>query len=83
MHFLEQLGLTVPVFQAPMAGVSTPSLAVEVSNAGGLGALGLGATKPEQARALIAEVQARTDRPFNVNLFVHPTPKADAESEAR
>lgn len=83
MPLLEQLGLRVPVFQAPMAGVSTPQLAAEVSNAGGLGALGLGATKPEQARALIAEVRARTDRPFNVNLFVHPTPRADAEREAR
>ncbi|KXV68319.1 2-nitropropane dioxygenase [Acetobacter malorum] len=83
MHLLEQLELTVPVFQAPMAGVSTPSLAAEVSNAGGLGALGLGATKPEQARALIAEVRARTDRPFNVNLFVHLTPKVDVEREAR
>nr|WP_298796615.1 nitronate monooxygenase [uncultured Acetobacter sp.] len=82
MNVIEQLGLTVPVFQAPMAGVSTPLLAAEVSMAGGLGALGLGAVRPEQARTLIAEVRAKTDRPFNVNLFVHNPPKADPEREA-
>ncbi|GEB82370.1 NAD(P)H-dependent flavin oxidoreductase [Acetobacter orleanensis] len=83
MDILAQLGLTVPVFQAPMAGVATPHLAAEVSNVGGLGALGLGAAKPEQARSLIADVRARTDRPFNVNFFVHQAPKRDPEREAR
>ncbi|MBE7213003.1 MAG: nitronate monooxygenase, partial [Gluconacetobacter diazotrophicus] len=34
---LETLGVTLPIVQAPMAGVSTPELAVAVSEAGGLG----------------------------------------------
>ena len=83
MQTLDRLGLSVPVFQAPMAGVATPLLAAEVSMAGGLGGLGLGSASPAQARAMMAEVRARTDRPFNVNLFVHQTPRQDPEREAR
>jgi nitronate monooxygenase len=46
-----------------MAGVSTPRLAAAVSNAGGLGALGIGASTAAQARAMIEETFALTDRP--------------------
>ena len=31
---LQRLGLTLPILQAPMAGVATPELAAAVSNAG-------------------------------------------------
>lgn len=41
MDLLQQLEITHPIFLAPMAGVSTPELAAEVSNQGGLGSLGL------------------------------------------
>ncbi len=34
---LERLEIKHPIFLAPMAGVSTPELAAEVSNQGGLG----------------------------------------------
>lgn len=36
---LERLEIKHPIFLAPMAGVSTPELAAEVSNQGGLGSL--------------------------------------------
>lgn len=68
---LNRLGLSLPVFQAPMAGVSTPALAAAVSEAGGLGALGLGASNISQARSQIAALQAQTQKPFNLNFFVH------------
>ena len=64
-----------------MAGVSTPDLAAAVSNAGGLGSIGVGATDVAGARAMIEATRARTDRAFNVNLFVHATPQADAVRE--
>ena len=80
--FLDRLGLSIPVFQAPMAGVSTPALAAAVSNAGALGSLGVGATDAAGARAMIDETRARTDRAFSVNLFVHATAEADAAREA-
>jgi nitronate monooxygenase len=80
--FLDRLGLWLPILQAPMAGVSTPALAAAVSNAGGLGALAVGATDAVGARAVIAEVRAATARPFNVNVFVHGPVRPDPEREA-
>lgn len=65
------LDLQHPIFLSPMAGVTTPQLAAEVANAGGLGALGLGANTPAQALQQILATQALTDRPFQVNFFCH------------
>ncbi|KCV60892.1 nitronate monooxygenase domain protein, partial [Bordetella bronchiseptica 980] len=81
--FAQRLGLTLPVVQAPMAGVSTPALAAAVSNAGGLGSLGLGAMNADAARQAIALTREQTTRPFNVNLFCHAPATADAAREAR
>jgi len=71
---LQRLGMRVPIIQAPMAGVSTPRMAAAVSNAGGLGSLGLGASTPSAARSSILELQSLTSRAINVNLFVHAAP---------
>ena len=79
---LQALGITLPIVQAPMAGVSTPELAAAVSNAGALGSIGVGATDASGARAMIEGVRARTERPFNVNLFVHTPASSDAAREA-
>lgn len=82
MTLIERLSLDVPLIQAPMAGTSTPELAAAVSNAGGLGSIGVGATDAAGAREMIAQVRALTPRAFNVNLFVHRQPEADADREA-
>jgi nitronate monooxygenase len=82
MTLLDRLGVRLPIFQAPMAGVSTPEMAAAVSNAGGLGGIAVGATDAAGAAIMIDAVRARTDRPFNVNVFVHATPVADAAREA-
>lgn len=83
MTHLKQLGVTIPIVQAPMAGVSTPCLAAAVSNAGGLGSLGVGAVDAADARAMIETTRAQTDRPFNVNLFVHARAQPDTARETR
>jgi len=70
-----------PIIQAPMVGVSTPALAAAVSNAGGLGSIGLGASTPAQADELIRETRALTSQPFNVNLFCHRPAVPDAAVE--
>ena len=75
MTFLERLGIELPIIQAPMAGVSTPSMAAAVSNGGGLGSIAVGAGDASAARAMIQDVKARTSRAFNVNLFVHAPPR--------
>ncbi len=79
---LERLGLEAPIIQAPMAGTSTPALAAAVSEAGGLGSIGVGAAGAERARGMIDAVRQRTVRAFNVNLFCHQPAKADAAKQA-
>ncbi|WGF88992.1 NAD(P)H-dependent flavin oxidoreductase [Marinivivus vitaminiproducens] len=73
-----RLGIDVPIFQAPMAGSSTPALAAAVSNAGGLGGLGLGTVLPDKAQADIRATRAATNRPIHANFFVHTPPRDDA-----
>jgi nitronate monooxygenase len=79
---LEKLGIVLPIVQAPMAGTSTPAMAAAVSNAGGLGSIGAGATDADGARAMIAQIRERSNRAFNVNLFCHKPAVANAEREA-
>ncbi|TAM01347.1 MAG: nitronate monooxygenase [Paraburkholderia sp.] len=78
---LTLLGIEKPIIQAPMAGVSTPELAAAVSNAGGLGSLGFGASNAERARQAIRATRALTDKPFNVNVFCHQPAQANEAVE--
>ena len=80
---LSLLGIDLPIVQAPMAGVSSPDMAAAVSEAGALGSIGVGATDVDGARRMIAEVRARTARPFQVNLFCHRPAIADTGRERR
>ncbi|MFC4278182.1 NAD(P)H-dependent flavin oxidoreductase [Achromobacter aloeverae] len=77
-----RLGLSAPIIQAPMAGTGTPALAAAVSNAGGLGFLGVGAMNAGAAQAAIAQTRALTGRPFGINVFCHAPAQADADAEA-
>jgi NAD(P)H-dependent flavin oxidoreductase YrpB (nitropropane dioxygenase family) len=63
-HLLELLEVQWPIIQAPMADIGTPALAAAVSNAGGLGSLGVGATDAEGARKMIAAFKALSARPL-------------------
>ena len=83
MTLLEKLGIKHPIFLAPMAGVSTPELAAEVSNQGGLGSLGLGASSVENARQQILQTQELTEQPFQVNFFCHDTVELDEQVAAK
>jgi nitronate monooxygenase len=78
---LNILGIAKPIIQAPMAGVATPELAAAVSNAGGLGSLGVGAMTAEVARKAIRATRALTNKPFNVNVFCHEPAHANAAVE--
>jgi nitronate monooxygenase len=80
--FLRKLGIELPIIQAPMAGVSTAEMAAAVSNAGGLGSMGIGAVDAGATRQVIAAVRARTERPFQVNVFCNRPAVADAAREA-
>lgn len=77
----QTLDLNYPLIQAPMAGVSTPELAAAVSNAGGLGSIGIGACTTEQADAMITRTLKLTDAPINVNVFCHSRTARDTARE--
>ena len=73
--------LEIPIVAAPMAGgASTPSLAVAVSDAGGLGFLAGGYKTPQALTAQIVDVQQRTERAFGVNLFLPQSPMIDRDA---
>ena len=60
-----------PIIQAPMAGgATTPELISEVSDFGGLGSLGAAFLSGDAIKENIDAIRAKTDKPFNVNLFV-------------
>ncbi len=80
--FLRNLGVELPIVQAPMAGVQGSALAVAVCNAGGLGSLPAAALSPDALRKELATIRAQTDKPFNVNFFCHTPPTPDAKREA-
>lgn len=66
----ERLGLSHPIIQAPLAGGGdTPDLVAAVCNAGGLGFIGAAYLTPSQIGEVSRAVQARTTRPFGINLF--------------
>jgi NAD(P)H-dependent flavin oxidoreductase YrpB (nitropropane dioxygenase family) len=66
--FLERIGLEVPIVQAGMGGgLAGHQLAAAVSDAGGLGTIGI--LGPEQLREEIAAARRLTDRPIAVNLL--------------
>ncbi|HEX7856543.1 MAG TPA: nitronate monooxygenase [Sphingobium sp.] len=81
MNLLEQIGIGLPIIQAPMAGTSTPAMAAAVTDAGGLGSIAFGAVDAKGAEEMVRDLKARTDGPFNVNLFVHAAPSHDPGRE--
>ena len=80
---LDLLEIDAPIIQAPMAGVSTPEMAAAVSNAGGLGSIGVGATNAADARRMLAAFRERSRRSLNVNVFCHAPARADPGREAK
>ena len=68
-EFLKRLGVELPVVQAGMGGgLSGARLAAAVSEAGGLGTIGLLA--PGDLRNAISEARQSTSRPLAVNLLL-------------
>lgn len=63
----DRLNLQWPIFQAPMAEYSPPDLAAAVSNAGGLGALGMWGFSAEDVARRIAGFREQSSGSLNVN----------------
>lgn len=79
----KRLGMTYPIFQAPLAGGGdTPALVAAVCEAGALGFIGAAYLTPEQIGEAAHKVRTQTSRPFGINLFA-PVPMPDPPENPR
>ena len=81
----ERLNLKWPIFQAPMGDLTTPSLAAAVSEAGGLGGLGMWGFSGEDAERRVAGFRQQSGGSLNVNypLWDHPGEIANTGHDMR
>jgi enoyl-[acyl-carrier protein] reductase II len=64
----EQLGIEIPIIQAPMGYIARAQLASAVSNAGGMGIVETSSGRLDEIRVEIAKMRDLTDRPWGVNI---------------
>lgn len=65
-----EYGLTFPFVGAGMGFVALPELVAAVSNAGGLGVLGVAPEPPPAVPVRIGQIMALTDKPFGIDFFL-------------
>lgn len=80
--FCSLLDIKIPIAQAGMGGATSPELVAAVSNAGGLGLIGLSVTyfdDLELVRQEIRRTRSLTQRPFGANIILEwdPTSRLD------
>jgi nitronate monooxygenase len=76
----ERLSLKFPIILAPMGIITTPALAAAVSNAGGLGGIGMWGLTAEEAARHIAGFRQLSPGSLNVNYPLWPEPIFTAEA---
>jgi nitronate monooxygenase len=84
LAFQDRFGLRLPLWMAPMAGVTGPALPQAVARAGAMPALGALMLEPAQIDAWVRDFRAAVDAPLHLNLWMpDPPPRRDAALEAR
>lgn len=74
------IGIEYPIFQGPFGGgLSTPELVSTVSNLGGLGGFGAYTLSPEEIYEVDRQIKLKTDKPYNLNLWVSDSDIIDQE----
>ena len=81
-RLLDLFGIDHPILQAPMAGVTSPQMAIATSEAGALGSIAGAMLSLDGLRQEFQMVKQGTSRPFNVNFFVHKRPTVDDARDA-
>jgi nitronate monooxygenase len=76
-RIIDLFGIDLPIVQAPMAGSSTPEMAIAVSEAGGLGSVPAALYSYDQLKAALQQVRAGTKKPINTNFFTHVPPQPE------
>jgi nitronate monooxygenase len=79
----KRLNLKAPIFQAPMAGVTTPELVIAVGKAGALGGFGAAYTEPAALKDAVNKVRAAANVPVHINLFVETPPAPVSDEQLR
>jgi NAD(P)H-dependent flavin oxidoreductase YrpB (nitropropane dioxygenase family) len=69
MRLTSLLGTSLPIIQAPMAGVQLSALAIAVGRAGALGSLPCAMLSPIQLRGELQTLRDAKLPSFNVNFF--------------
>jgi nitronate monooxygenase len=70
-RFTDLVGVRLPIQQAGMSGTATPPLAAAVSNAGGLGMIGVGRQSMAVVQAYLDQIGTLTDQPYGVTCIAH------------
>ena len=70
-RFTELIGCRYPLQQAGMSGTATPALATAVSNAGGLGMIGIGRQPFDVIERYLDEVDELTSNPVGCSCIAH------------
>ena len=82
--FCRRFGFRLPVLMAPMAGACPVSLAIAVSNAGGMGGMGALLSEPDDIVAWAAALRSQSNGSFQLNLWVpDPASVRDVVAEER
>lgn len=68
------LHIKYPIIQGGMGNISNAPLTAAVSEAGGLGTIGVGTMEPDEVEEIIIETKQRTEKPFAVNIPLNVTP---------
>ena len=71
----KNLNIKYPIIQAPMASAASLELAAAVSNAGGLGSLGLSYHKLGDILPDYEAVLSMTNHSINLNFMTHKNPR--------
>ncbi len=81
-RLIDLFGIDHPILQAPMAGVTSPQMAIAASEAGALGSIAGAMLTLDGLRQEFADGDEGYVRPFNVNFFVHTPSAPDAGRDA-
>jgi enoyl-[acyl-carrier protein] reductase II len=77
----EILKIQYPIIQGGMGNISSSRLAAAVSNAGGLGTIGIGTMLPKEIEAKLIALRGLTSKPFAVNIPISVSPFAEEAME--
>ena len=80
-RLIDLLSIKTPIVQAPMAGANGSAMVIETCKAGGLGSLPCAMLSVEKMHTEIGIIRQQTNRPINVNFFVHKRPVVVLETD--